>query len=351
MLSLIVSFLALLFLVFLHEIFHFIFAKKYHIPVEELALGLPPRIWKKKIKETVYSIGLFPLGGFVKINEKIFKKASFKARAWTILAGCFSFWIIAYFLFSFNALIGLPVSADGFSHNQEQKTFIIISGIAENSPAKRAGLKIGDKIIAVKTDKEDFEIKKIAQFQELMEKYQGKEITIEILRGKELLFISATPRISPPENEGRLGIAMEEIFIKKSPFIINFWDGAVYTIKYTLVIFQTYLQMFWDIFQREKTISLSLVGPIGFVHFSSMIFSVGFNYFLNFLGTVAISLSFFNLLPIPVTDGGRFLMVLIEKIRKKQFSLETEERIIGLCFIVLILAAIIISIKDLQRIF
>lgn len=350
MISVIISLLSLLFLAFLHELFHFIFAKKYKVPVEELGIGFPPRLWQKKIQETIYSINLLPLGGFVKINEEAFKKANFKVRAWTILAGCFSFWIIAYFLFSINALIGMPISGD-FSNNKKENTFIMITNLANHSPAFQAGLKIGDKILSVKSEEKVFNINSIKQFQDLIEEYKGKEITIEVLRGKNILSFQVIPRLNPPPNEGRLGIVMDEVFIKKSPFLVNFWDGLIYTIKYTILISQTYADTFLSIFQKEKTEGLTLVGPIGFIHFSSTIFSTGLNYFLNFLGTASISLSLFNLLPIPVTDGGRLFLILIEKMRGKKFSLETEERIIGFSFFIIVILAIIISIKDIQRIF
>jgi len=348
MINLIILFLSLALLVYLHEFFHFIFAKKYKLKVEEFGFGFPPRIYGKKIKETIYSLNLLPFGGFVKIDEKSFKKAPFKSRFWVIFAGVFSFWIIGYLIFSINSIIGIPVSVNYLPPKNNEKTWVAIIDLNKDSPGQKAGLKQGDRILSIKTKDEKITIKDIPQFQKIVQENKGKEIEIEVLRGNKILNFPLIPRKEHPQNEGPLGVAIETIYIKKSPWYLSWWDGLKYAFKYSQRIIEGYFFLFLNIFKKEAT--ESLVGPIGFLHFSSIFLNLGASYYLNFLGMASLSLSFFNLLPIPVTDGGRIFLMLIEKIRKKEFSLETEKKIISAFFFLLLILAIIVSFRDIQRI-
>jgi len=348
MINFVFVFLSLALLVYLHEFFHFIFAKKYKLRVEEFGFGFPPRIYGKKIKETIYSFNLLPLGGFVKIDEESFKKSPFKSRFWVIFAGVFSFWIIGYLLFSINSIIGIPLSVNYLPPKNNEKTWVAIIDLNQKSPAQKAGLKQGDRILSIKTKDGNFSIESISQFQKIVQENKGKKVELEILRGEKTLNFSLVPRQEYPKDEGPLGLMLETIYIKKTPWYWAPWEGLKYTFQYSKRIMTGYFFLFLNIFKKGAT--ESLVGPVGFLHFSSIFFNLGPSYFLNFLGMASLSLSFFNLLPIPVTDGGRIFLMLIEKIRKKEFSLETEKKIIGAFFFLLLIIAFIVSIRDIQRI-
>ncbi|MGB9598253.1 MAG: site-2 protease family protein, partial [Minisyncoccales bacterium] len=251
--------LSLVLLVFLHEFFHFIFAKKYKIKVEEFGLGFPPRLYGKKIKETIYSLNLLPLGGFVKIDELELKKSPFKKKFWVIFAGVFSFFLIAYFIFSLNAFLGMPVSSDYLPPKNNEQVRLMILESVNHSPAQKAGLRTGDSILKIKTKTETIEINDILQFQTIVNQNKGKEIEVEILRGKKILSFSLVPRENPPLNEGPLGVLLDMVYIKKSPWYLIFFDGARYTIDYAKKIFAGYLFLFFNLFKEKE--GISFVGP------------------------------------------------------------------------------------------
>jgi regulator of sigma E protease len=105
-------FFSLIFLIILHELSHFLAAKKFGGPIEEFGIGYPPRIFGKKFGGTFYSLNLLPFGAFVRLSGEIgegsFSSLSLSKRMVIVLAGVVSFWIIASFIFIFLFKLGMP---------------------------------------------------------------------------------------------------------------------------------------------------------------------------------------------------------------------------------------------------
>src|SRR4030042_6402817 len=118
--TIIIVFISFVILVILHEFGHFILAKIFGVKVEEFGLGYPPRLLGKKFGETIYSINLLPLGGFVKIygqeeridNPRSFTTKPFWQRALIILGGIISFWVVSAILLSIVMAIGAPTAIE-----------------------------------------------------------------------------------------------------------------------------------------------------------------------------------------------------------------------------------------------
>ena len=203
-LTIIIAFISLIALVILHELGHFLMAKKFGVKVEEFGIGYPPRIFGKKIGETIYSLNLLPLGGFVKIyghegeakGPRSFRAKPIWQRALIILGGIISFWIIAAVILSVVMALGVPtVIEDRESLNLIDPKVQVVA-VALNSPAKEAGLEIGDIIRELKSQDSKFETNKVVEVQEFIEVNKGEEIILTIQRGGKIFDVSLTPRIS-----------------------------------------------------------------------------------------------------------------------------------------------------------
>ncbi len=353
MLEIILVFFSLIFLIILHEFGHFFFAKIFKVKVEEFGIFLPPPIFKKKIGETIYSLNLLPFGAFVKIfgeTERKKEEGSFfnlpiSKRAWIVLGGCLSFWILAMVFYFVLLQIGIPTVVEDEKEILNPQVKII--QVKENSPAFFANLKAGDEILEI----EGIKIEKASQVQKIVKEKAGEKINLLLKRGKEIFRVEIVPRKEFPEGEGPLGIVLVKTGIEKYSFFEAFYRAPLLTFKNSLAILKGYFEFFKKLIKQEKVPEASLMGPLGIGHLMWQISQMGFNYYLSFLALLSLYLAIFNLLPIPALDGGKLLFLGIEALRKKPVSQKTEEAITGVFFFLLILLAIFATLGDIKRIF
>src|SRR4030042_3809021 len=153
-LTCLISFFSLIALVTLHEFGHFIVAKRFGVKGEEFGIGYPPKIFGKKIGETIYSLNLLPFGAFVRIPGEIgetddprgFSSQSILKRFLIIIGGVLSFWIVAAILFSIVLSLGTPVAIEDEIDSNLVNPRVQIAGLVADSPAGLSGLKPGDTI-------------------------------------------------------------------------------------------------------------------------------------------------------------------------------------------------------------
>src|SRR3989344_3612168 len=200
--SISVFFLVLSILVIVHEFGHYIVAKKNGIWVEEFGFGLPPRLFGKKIGDTIYSINALPFGGFVRLHGEMtedgvtkpkmaFINKSLWAKTAVITAG-----VIMNFLLAIVAF-GIVYSHYGIPKPTGE---VKVIDIATNSPAQLAKILVGD--IVKKVDNE--EVKSVSEFVSKIENKKGKKVVLELQDRK----ITITPRAEPPAGEGPLGVSI-----------------------------------------------------------------------------------------------------------------------------------------------
>ena len=351
---------SLSFLIFLHEFFHFILAKKLKVKVEEFCIGLPPRIFSKKIGETIYSIGLLPLGGFNKLygEEKREKKpGSFwgkrvEERFLIVFSAPLANFLFGAFLFSIVFTLGFPQIIEKKPPLNAKEISIQVIQVMRDSPADKAGIFLGDKIIALKAKKEEIKnIKEIEEIQKFIEKHKGEKIELTLKRGEKMIKKVVIARKNPPKGEGPLGIALAKTAIVSYPFPEAIIKGGEYCLKISETLFLVLGKMIKGLFTGEKIQGVEIVGPIGIGVLISQMISQGSIYFLHFLGLLSVNLALFNLLPLPALDGGKIMLLFLEKIRKKPLSERAENLInqIGIGFLIFLM--IIVTIKDLIRLF
>ena len=354
-LTIIIAFIALMSLIVLHEFGHFILAKKFGVPVDEFGIGYPPRIFGKKIGDTLYSFNLIPFGAFVRVrgeeggieDMKSFAKKPIYQRALIVLGGVVMFWIISWVLLSISMGIGVPTAVGDDAQNLIDPRVRVIM-IAPNSPAEMAGIKPGDAVTQISGTGID----KVRELQELTQESLGEEIILTIERGSKIFDVKLTPRETPPENEGAMGVALIRTSIKSYPWYEAPIQGGIRTINLTVGALQSWVMVGSNLINGQgMPEGAQVMGPIGIFDLLAKMSSLGASYFIQLIATISIFLALFNILPIPALDGGKLVFLAIEAIKKKPVSQKVEQNLTVFFFYLLIALLILVTFKDIQRLF
>ncbi len=358
-LTIILVILSISALIILHEFGHFIIAKKFGVKVEEFGIGYPPRIFGKKIGETIYSINLLPLGGFVKIlgeeerknDPKSFSSKPLWQRSLIILGGVINFWIIAIVLFSIVFSMGAPVAVGDNEVGNFTNPHIEILSVQKDSPAEKAGLQMGDIIEKFKVGDKEIAVNKVANFLELTKEYSGQEVGLVVKRGKEDVSVNLVPRVSPPPGQGAMGISLARVAFQSYSFPRSIWMGIKYTGVLTARIFVSLGQLFYRLIRGQgMPAGMEPASILGIFYFFYKAAQLGTIYFLQFVAMISVYLAVFNILPIPALDGGKLLFLGIEGIRKKPISQKIENNITLAFFVLLIALVVFVTFRfDIPR--
>ena len=363
-LTIIVFVLILGILIFSHEFGHFVSAKKAGMKVEEFGFGFPPRIFGIKKGETLYSLNLIPIGGFVKIHgqdgpqegkkrlkkdKRAFYSRPIWQRAIVLAMGVIMNLFLAAVLLSIVHGIGIPTII-GADSTQVKNAQIQIVEVAQNSPAEEVGLKIGDSIKEFSIFNSQFLINEVEDVQRLVARYAGEEITLVIKRGNETLEKTLIPRISPPEEEGPIGIALAKVGIVKHSWYAAIWQGFKTTGELTITFVGLFYQLFKTLIVRGELME-EVAGPVGIAVLTSQITKLGLVYILQFAALISINLAIINIIPFPALDGGRLLFLAIEKIKKSPVSAKIERTVNGIGFALLIGLMILVTFRDIAKLF
>ena len=352
-------FISLILLMILHEFGHFILAKKVGIKVEEFGIGYPPRLIGKRFGETIYSLNLLPLGSFVRLygeegkenGSRSFTSKKIWQRALVVLGGVTAFWIIAAVLLAIVAGLGvskaIPDEATGFSQPKVQ-----IVEVEKGSPAQQAGIEMGDVVLNVRnfSGKEQKKITKVSELQKFTNSHKGQVIILKIQHGKKISDMPLSPRISPPEGEGSMGVGLIRVVSIKYPWYRAILEGIRECIEITWMIIVALANVLLTLFKGKPLPSgVQLMSVVGIGSLMAQVFSLGISYYLRFLAVISINLAILNILPIPALDGGKLLFLVIEAIRGKPVPQKIEQRVTSLFFILLVVVAILVTAKDVIK--
>ncbi|PIR91689.1 hypothetical protein COX74_01300 [bacterium (Candidatus Gribaldobacteria) CG_4_10_14_0_2_um_filter_41_16] len=360
LLTIIIVLFSLVLLTALHELGHFLLARKFGVRVEEFGIGYPPRIFGKKIGQTIYSLNLLPFGAFVRIlgdeetdnSQESFSQKTLWQRALILAGGVVSFWLVAVIIFTIIIGVGgIPTAVDDDFAQAGANPFIQILQVVPKSPAELAGIKPGDKIINLKFANEDLQSGKVGEAQGFIASHKGEEIQMGVMRGDQEIDIAVTPRINPPMGEGALGIAMARVVLTKTAWYKAPYKGVEITIQQTKNIPLTLVKAIKSKMQGQKNNDLQFVGPIGLGQIMGQALGQGWGNFLMLIAMISIWMALFNLLPIPALDGGRLLFLGIELIRRKPVNPVIEKRITAVFFFIMIGFMALVSIKDVIKLF
>ena len=432
-LGVIVGLLVLMFLVTAHEFGHFIMARRNGVNVLEFGICFPPRAiawikdpktgkwrrlprkeWKKEKtskvvyndgdknklnqKGMIFSLNWLPIGGFCQMDGEsasdtrkgTFGKASYWSKTKILFGGVAANWLVAIIIFTVLAWTGMPEFLEGqFTVPVDTRTEaapVEITTVAENSPAEKAGLKSGDRIIAIDHN----EFMHTSEITDYNKAHAGEEVTYTIERtgtvcvnqpdcyvepcpcleeGEGTERIDAKVTLNPEDAEYLLGVTMSGT----QALSYSTWSapivGVGLTAQLTGETFKGVGILLWDLISGigsqfsfddsvrqsgQEAISEagdSVSGPVGIVGVLFPAFTSAGPTNLAFLAAlISVSLACMNVLPIPALDGGRWLLITIYKLRKKVLTKETEEKIVSRAFIVLLALILIVTVLDIIRI-
>lgn len=353
MLSVILILLLLSVLVIVHELGHFLLAKKEGVKVEEFGFGFPPKIISKKIGETVYSFNLIPFGGFVRLygedggkkTKTSFSSKSVWSRIKIVVAGVVFNYIFAGILFLIIPFFGyLSVKPDTLpNHSTFKELGIMVLDVEQNSPAYNSGIKLSDVIL--KIDSQNFQdTQDIITY---LKANPGKIVNVELKRKGQILNIQVETRATLKENQGPTGMLIAQTGILKYAFPYGFYEGGRNFLKTTGAIFTGFYELVKSLLFERKLIA-QVTGPIGIFDLGINFFSFGFSSLLHFIAILSLNLAILNIIPFPALDGGRLLFILIEGFTRKKVNEKYEIVFHKIGFILLILLLLSVTFKDLE---
>lgn len=351
MLTTIIIFAAILsLLILVHELGHFWAARRAGIWVEEFGFGIPPRIYGKKIGETIYSINLLPFGGFVRLHgessqegvtkpKRAFVNKSKKTRSLILVSGVVMNFILAIAAFAVvYSFFGIP---------RESNNIRIIE-VSPESPAQEAGLQTGDIVRFVN----DQSVATTTKFLDITGESIGSEVTFKVERSDGGVYETVlVPRDVHPDNEGPIGATITTV----ENYFPPVWQRPFYGIYYGFKE-----AVFWG---REVVIGFSsiilnlfkgevpkgLAGPVGIFAITSEAAKFGILALVNFVGILSVNLAILNIIPFPALDGGRLLFIGIESVVGKKVLPKIEATAHTVGFIILILMLLAVTVHDVRR--
>jgi len=358
--TILITFISLIGLIVLHELGHFIAAKKFGVKVEEFGVGLPPRLIGKKFGETLYSLNLLPFGAFVKIygeegeveDYRSFSGRPIWQRAIIIVGGVVTFWISTAVLLSvLGASTGIPMGVSDEADENLINPKVQIIGIAPDSPAQTAGIEPLDTILELNSEEDKVEINRAGEVQEFTKLHQGEEITLRLERGQEILEKKLIPRSSPPEGQGAIGISLARVAQVKFPWYEAPFKGIELTGYLTSSIVVGISGVLGNVFQgKGMPPGVEIMGPVRIGILLNQAAQTGTAYFLFLIARISVYLAIFNILTVPALVGGKLLFLGIEAVRKKPISAKIEQNITAFFFLILIGLMIFVTIKEIFRI-
>lgn len=295
-------------LIFFHELGHFISAKKSGVKVERFSFGLGPELLGVNVGETRYSICVVPFGGYVKLAGESVEEYSgqdfeyfhkpWYQKIFICLAGSFMNYILAFVIFF------ILITVWGMVKVSNEP---IIGDVMDGFPAKKIGLRSNDKVVEIND-------KKVTTWQEIVKAIrnaEGEKIKIKYSRDNKIFEVYITPKYDPRIKRAIIGITPQVKKFRPLPFISLFE-----ALKLTLFVpVQSIKIIFEKLLNLERP---ELAGPIGIAQIITKAAKTGISQLLYTIALISSMVGFFNLLPIPMLDGGHILLACIEGVTNKK---------------------------------
>ena len=334
----------------IHELGHLISAKIFGVYCYEFSFGMGPVLLKKQGKETQYSLRAIPIGGFVAMagetednetygdievpEDRRLNNKPVWQRLIVLLAGVTMNFILAWLIYS---LVFLSYGEYAIAPEA------IIGTVGENTPAEAAGFEVGDKIIRIEApDGTYIEPKTFSDMQTFLYG-EGVEETYTVLRGDETVTLTVTPKLDEETGRYLIGIqSIEPTIVKVN--LLNCWKyGASEFVDMARMMFTTLKSLF-----RGHGLD-QLSGPVGIYQAAGTYASYGFIIFIQLVAMLSLNVGIFNLLPLPVLDGGQVVIVLVEAILRRPLSEKLKTAVMAICWVLLLGLMVYVTWNDISR--
>ena len=338
------------FLIGIHEFGHFLFAKLFKVRVPSFSIGFGPKILRKKIGGTEFSLSAIPFGGYVEIagaaeigqgeqKEAHVKDAGsfavkpFYQKFLIMLGGIFFNLLFAYITFILLFMTGIP------------KTLLIpthtISVIQSQSPAEKYDLKIGDRIITINNEAVE---NNMPHLQKTIESLPEQEAVFTIEREGKIITKTVIIGKNEKNKDSLTGFLGVEFDIKETP-AHSFFSSIKKGIATTNIWIKNTIMGFVKIKENKG----ELAGPIMIIAMTTKAASTGLKIFLLLLAIISINLAIINIIPLPIVDGGQILFYGIEALIGRSLPTKTREYIHIATWILFIILFLYLSAKDIIR--
>ena len=335
-------------IVLVHEFGHFIMAKLFNVYVFEFAIGMGPKIFEIKGKETVYSIRLLPLGGFVSLageedqiekskeipEDRLLNNKKIYQRFLIMVFGVVNNFILAFLIFFMIFL---------FNGSPSQSTKIV--DVEKDTPAYYSGLMKNDTIVGINYDK----ISTQDDLNLIMFLNPNEKLTFVVRRNEKIEFITVTPEKIKEKIDGkeieryRYGISLNT---KKETGFVNAIKNSYLKIKSNV---KSIIKVFQMLFKGKLGIN-AFSGPVGIYNVVKDQSKTNGLIGLVFLTAVlSINVGFLNLLPLPIFDGGKIFFLIIEKLFNKKVNPKIELTLSLIFVVILIIFTIYITGMDIWK--
>lgn len=346
-LNLLLFILILGFIVLVHEFGHFIFAKMNGVYVYEFAIGMGPKLFSKKGKETEYSIRAIPIGGFCQlagedVGEDDLQKVPKKRRLQSKTA--FQRFLIMFFGAGNNFISAILIIfiIGLFFGSTSMKP--VITTTEKGYPAYKAGISAGDVVKEINGHKISY-VDDITLYLAVSDPTKNTTVKVEKENGSIETYKFKPMKVKENGQEVyRYGIGMKQ---EKQHGFVN---ALVYTGKKTASIFKQMAITVGYLFTGGIKLS-QLSGPVGIYSVVGEQSKSGIASILYLVAFLSINVGFINLLPLPAFDGGHILFIIIEKIKGSPVDPELEGKIHTVGLMLLMLLMVVVTINDILRLF
>tara|TARA_B100000886_G_scaffold114408_1_gene76940 strand:+ start:664 stop:1743 length:1080 start_codon:yes stop_codon:yes gene_type:complete len=338
------------FLIFFHEMGHFLAAIMQGIYVDGFSIGFGPSIIKKKYKDITYSLRAFPLGGFVSFPDEevnnidpkdpnLLKNRPIIQRVIVISAGVFANLILAYTILILNvATVGIPF---------DPEPGILVLATQPDKSAYLAGLEAGDKIIKVEDNILGVGEQAVSTLVKEIQNSSEKAISIEIER--EGIFEEITLIPKKINGKGTIGAQLQPNIRKESKKTKNLDELFKYTNNEFLSLLVKTIQGYKGLITNFSSTAQQLSGPVKIVEIGAQLSEQGGTGILLFAALISINLAVLNSLPLPLLDGGQLLFTLIEGFRGKPVPVKIQMAVTQSSFFLLVGLSILLIIRDTSQ--
>ncbi len=337
-------------IVVIHEAGHLFAAKRFGVYCYEFSFGMGPLLWKKKTNETQYSIRALPIGGYVSMagetdgdeaypdvtvptGRRLTEKPAWQ-RIIIMLAGVFMNFVLAWVIFSMYILQGGQIAISPKA---------VVAEVVAGSPAEQAGIEPGDMI--VKIIKEDGSSIHPDTYSDIQSFTYGNQapLTYVVSRDGEEISLSVIPEYNEEYERYMIGISGPEGEVKNVNLLNCWYYGAQEMASIARLLLSVVSSLFRGIGFNQ------LSGPVGIYQATETYASYGFWAFLFLIGELSLNVGIFNLLPLPVLDGGQVVLVLCETIIRRKLSEKVKSGIMIACWVLLIGIMLAATWNDVSR--
>lgn len=332
-------------IVFVHELGHFLVAKRTGVGVEEFAFGFPPRLAARKIGQTTYAINLIPLGGYVKLigedaksnDEAAFNQASAFARGLIVIAGVVANVILTWILLT--VLLLVPASV-------KQVDAVLVASVIKDSAADTIGITAGDMIRSV----DSTVVKTTTELHDVTRAHADQPVSIVIRRNG----IDQPKQVSLGHGETPLGVSVTSASLSDVPNP-PVWKAPLVAVQIIGRVAVANFGFIWALLISPfhgggAAVVEQVSGPIGIYGILAQFTALGWPYVLFGAAELSLAVALFNILPIPALDGGRFLFIVLERMFKRRAVSEKIEGIIHSAgFAILIGLFVLVTWHDIVK--